>query len=183
MRPADKIPALDYSRFDVSAFNHFYGLAITQVKAEPGSYVTLSRIFGDRTERQVSRTSSVIGQLNGWLDRCCIGIEDPERWTRFRLRLWGKGGRPEGGIHFVIGYPETEAVREAPPKTTIEEQVAGLGRELAVLRRRLTRPSLVDSEETVDLAVWCAQVELVLLKLSQQIDTLGKNQRILNRRF
>ncbi len=202
-----RTPKLDYSRVSIEQLNEFCRRAQALLEAEPGAYVTLIRIFDDRSEHTLARTPDGLeSTVARWLSDQLPLVSEPTPWVRFRFRLWGAGGRAVGGVHVLIGYPEPKEVEPGPPEEpsadraldeatserldALEQELAAFQGRLAGMQQMLTQSSLLLGEGASDgeqrpmsLVAWRKQVETALLSLTRQILILEKNQKILDKKL
>ncbi len=135
VRPAPKLDWGDLNRPEISAF---FERARTLLRQESGAYLTLSRLGEQRMERQVGRLPRVWSRpLESWVGELLTGMRAAGR-VRFRLRLWGTRGRPEGGVMFWVGYPEQSmaASVQADGQGSLE---AGVAARLSALEGAVAR--------------------------------------------
>lgn len=123
----------DLTRLYAPEVERFLLGAVARLRAEPGSYLTLSQVGTDRREKQLARLPPTWRQPVGtWVERQLRLYQSPIAQQRFRLRLWERGGRAAGGVTFTVTYPGKPAVLPPP-----EPEVQPSAQEIVDLKARL----------------------------------------------
>jgi len=115
-RPDPKRP--DYSELYSKHTEQLISRARKLRRTDSSAYLTLTRVGPGRKERQLARMPKTWRRsTEQWVEKAVFAISPEQHRERYRLRLWGAGGTPHGGVMFSVSYP---AVPETVSQTTQE---------------------------------------------------------------